>query len=122
MKHVIICGGRYFVPPAGYDNRLRAWLAKQEPIGAVHHGGARGADRWAGGVAQTSGYIVRVHEADWDKHGTRAGPIRNNEMLLAALEGSVPDLPVVLAFPGGRGTSHMKAIAKAAGCKVVEVE
>ena len=54
--------------------------------------------------------------ADWDKHGKKAGVLRNIQML----EEGKPDL--VVAFPGGRGTAHMVQIAKAAGVEVIEVQ
>lgn len=64
-------------------------------------GGARGADRNAEIWAEQRGYPVRVYPADWDKHGKKAGPIRNQEML----DKEDPDL--VVAFPGGSGTANM---------------
>lgn len=95
-------------PPDDYGNYM--------PTGMdIIHGGARGADRGADewGVANW----VPVHEfkADWDKYGKLAGPIRNKEML----EIGKPDL--VIAFPGGKGTSNMVQQAKEAGVEVIEV-
>jgi hypothetical protein len=47
--------------------------------------------------------------ADWQKHGTAAGPIRNKQMIVSGK----PDL--VLAFPGGRGTADMSRRAEKHG-------
>jgi hypothetical protein len=54
--------------------------------------------------------------AEWDRLGRKAGPIRNHRML----DEGKPDL--VAAFPGGRGTSGMIALANKAGVEVTEVE
>jgi hypothetical protein len=47
----------------------------------IVHGAARGLDTIAGEVARELGYDVDPHEAEWDKYGRAAGPIRNQEML-----------------------------------------
>jgi hypothetical protein len=57
---------------------------------------------------------VEVYRADWAKHGRSAGPIRNQRML----SDGKPDK--VMAFPGGRGTRGMIALARAAGVEVLE--
>jgi hypothetical protein len=51
--------------------------------------------------------------AEWDKHGKKAGFIRNQKML----DEGKPD--VVIAFPGGNGTKDMIRRAEAAGVKVI---
>lgn len=79
-------------------------------------GMAKGVDSIAVDWAVVSWCKVHEFPADWDKHGRKAGAIRNHQMLT---EGK-PD--VVLAFPGGRGTAHMVKIAKEAGIKVIEFE
>jgi hypothetical protein len=53
--------------------------------------------------------------ADWAGLGRKAGPLRNERMLH---EGK-PQL--VVAAPGGRGTSHMTHIAREAGVEVIEI-
>jgi hypothetical protein len=45
------------------------------------HGGAKGIDQQAGGLAKALGFKVIVIEAAWDVHGRSAGYIRNAEML-----------------------------------------
>jgi hypothetical protein len=52
--------------------------------------------------------------ADWERHGRKAGPIRNRTMLAVGK----PDL--VVAFPGRRGTEHMVAIARNANVPILE--
>jgi len=58
---------------------------------------------------------VRCYNADWQRHGRGAGPIRNQAML----DDGKPHL--VIAFPGGRGTVDMIRRAKAAAVAVAEI-
>ena len=66
--------------------------------------------------AEARGIAHQVFMADWDGLGSKAGPIRNQQML----DEGRPDL--IVAFPGRSGTDHMKRIARAAGIEVVEVD
>jgi hypothetical protein len=114
-KCVLICGGRDY---ADYG-ALSAWLdhfSGETPIAVVIHGGALGADSMAEQWAQERGIAVLRFDADWQKHGRAAGPIRNKQMLD---EGN-PDL--VLAFPGGRGTANMIEQSKARGVPVIRAD
>lgn len=76
------------------------------------HGAARGADTLAAQWAQARGVPIEAYPANWARDGRIAGPIRNRHMLACGR----PD--GVVAFPGGRGTIDMVAIAEAAGLKV----
>lgn len=79
-------------------------------------GMAQGADTAAVDWAVIN--YTKVHEfpADWKTHGKKAGPIRNQQMID---EGN-PD--VVIAFPGGVGTTDMIRKAKKHGIKVIEIK
>jgi hypothetical protein len=80
----------------------------------VVHGAAAGADTHAGGIARSMALQVEEFPADWDKHGKKAGPIRNREMLATK-----PDLVIACRMMGvSRGTDDMIAIAVAAGVPV----
>lgn len=106
---VIVTGGR------DYDDRATAAkvLAALDPdTVTLVHGDARGADRLVGGMWPGD---VESFPADWGVHGNAAGPIRNRSMLRAGAD-------LVIAFPGGRGTEHMKYIAREAGVPVLEVQ
>jgi hypothetical protein len=81
----------------------------------IIHGAARGADTLAGLFAKMFGTKVEAYPADWDTHGKAAGPIRNQQML----DEGKPDL--VVAFPGGAGTKHMKETAARRGFRVIVV-
>lgn len=104
--HIIICGGRDFRPLPNDEERLVRWLSIVAPA-VVHHGDARGADRWAAGVAaKVPGVTVVAHPADWDKHRRTsgrnpAGPIRNRSMLYDVIAAGGDERPVVMAYPGG---------------------
>lgn len=103
---VLVCGGRNF------DNKqkLRHFMERlhaQNNITCVIHGAYRGADMLAEDWAKSRQIDYIGCPAKWDEHDKRAGPIRNQHML----DTYKPDM--VVAFPGGDGTSDM--IAKAVG-------
>jgi cysteine synthase len=112
---VIVCGGRDFRNHAFiYTNLDR--LHAEKPITGLMHGGARGVDQIAAEWARTKPEIQRfVCHANWKAHGRAAGPMRNLRMLEWK-----PDL--VVAFPGGRGTTNMVNQAKVAGVPVRRFE
>lgn len=93
-------------------DRYGNWL----PNVTIISGGAVGVDSVAIDWAVINWCPFMKFEADWNKHGNAAGPIRNQRMLS---EGK-PDL--VVAFPGGKGTAHMKRLARTVKIKVVEVD
>jgi hypothetical protein len=72
----VVTGGR------NYANRrhLFAVLDEMNPD-VVVHGGARGADSWAGAWAERGERVCVRVPAKWVVHGRSAGPIRNAEML-----------------------------------------
>ena len=87
-------------------------LHREHGFTLLIHGDARGADRLSGEWATDRGIEVFACPADWKRHGRGAGPIRNRQML-----DHKPDL--LVAFPGGRGTADMVAVATKAGLRVV---
>lgn len=64
-------------------------------------GGARGADEIAAQAADYFGLSSVVIHAKWDKHGKRAGYLRNIEML-----DMNPRLVIAFQREGSRGTQH----------------
>lgn len=115
---VLVCGGRKF------DNERLIYRELDEyhertSISHLIQGGAPGVDTIARDWARSRGVQPVTCEALWDyyrQHGSSkaAGPIRNRAMLLLS-----PD--IVLAFPGGAGTSNMVQIALKAKLKVYRV-
>lgn len=112
---VLVCGGRDFTNYEALAMALYMVHELRGPITTIIHGGAKGADSFAGQWARENGIPVRMFAADWRTHGVSAGPIRNAQMLK---EGK-PDR--VIAFPGGEGTADMVAKAKRARVPVWEV-
>lgn len=110
MMRVLVCGGRDFSDAAMIDRTL-----SRMNIGVLIHGDARGADRLSGKWAVEHGVTVLAYPADWEKHGKRAGPIRNALML------RLGQPEVVVAFPGGKGTRNMIEQARGAGIDTIEI-
>lgn len=110
---VLVCGGR------NYDNREHVFQTLESlspPVTRLIVGDARGADELAYIWACRRDRKPERYRAEWDMHGLRAGPIRNQRMI----DEGKPDL--VVAFPGGRGTADMVRRAKAAGVPVREIQ
>ena len=103
----LVCGGRK------YSNKARVFavLDDYQPDEVVC-GGAPGADRIALQWCEANGTPCHIYFADWRRYKKRAGPIRNQQMLLC----EEPD--IVIAFPGGVGTEIMVNYAKKAGIDV----
>jgi hypothetical protein len=107
---VLVTGGR------GYADREHLFAVLDDIHADSHishlvHGAANGADTLAGQWARERGVQEVVCPANWNKHGRRAGALRNRAM--ANLE---PDL--VVAFPGGVGTDMMVEMAEEVGIRV----
>ena len=106
---VLVCGSRDFT-----DYKVLAvcmWSLMPKPT-LIIHGNMRGVDKLAEQWAKVANIRTMAYPADWGKHGRAAGPIRNALML----QESKPHL--VVAFPGGRGTASMIALAEKAGVPV----
>ncbi|KZY50995.1 hypothetical protein A3734_06445 [Sulfitobacter sp. HI0054] len=114
---ILVCGSRHCDEELSdlVWNRLQDIIPGNEPC-TIIHGAAPGVDTQAMIVADMLPNCKHLpFEAEWNKHGRAAGPIRNKRML----DEGKPDL--VVAFPGGRGTANMVKQAKAGGFKVIEV-
>lgn len=79
---------------------------RQFTVTRLAHGGANGADAFAGQWAQLHGIETKVYEAYWGKYGVGAGPVRNKAML----RNEEPELIVAFPMQGHRqrsaGTWH----------------
>jgi len=112
---VLVCGGRDF-SDADFIHTELDRLRAQYGFDTIIEGDARGVDRIAGEWARARGVELIEFPANWKDEGRHAALIRNERMLQ---EGK-PDL--VIAFPGGGGTSHTCWKAEQAGIKVLKVE
>ena len=108
---VIIAGGRDFVN-TGWSFPLLDKLLKKYKKVTVLCGEAKGADEVGKYYAIGRGHKVESYPANWEKHGSGAGKIRNVKMAKKAR--------MLIAFWDGksRGTKHMISIAKIRGIKV----
>lgn len=117
---IIVCGGRNFTDADSVKAALDRLLPR---LAFVITGGANGADSLAAAWANSMGVASIVMPADWANEGRAAGFRRNQRMLNRLLEvQQVGPVTItkkgVVAFPGGKGTSHMISIATAADVRV----
>lgn len=108
---VIVCGGRDYAD-GGFVFLALDYLHAVRGIGLLIEGGQRGADRFARQWAKARRVPCITEDADWDRLGHAAGPIRNARML------AMHDPDGVVAFPGRRGTADMVKQAKKAKKRV----
>lgn len=109
---ILVCGGRAFTNYQLVHDTLLPYIDWDTTI---IEGGANGADKCASIFASFYNVHHQQYKAEWSKYGKSAGYRRNIQML----EAGKPDL--VIAFPGGKGTTNMVEIARKAGVKVIEI-
>lgn len=123
---IAVCGGRNYGVPNDPDYsipleevktaeqanaevaRLNSVLDAYGDVDEIIHGGANGADTLAGEWARAHSVTETVFEAAWREYGKSAGFKRNVQIVA-----NEPDL--VIAFPGGKGTAHMRSLTVQAG-------
>lgn len=91
---------------------INTWLPPRDLI--IISGGASGVDSIAIDWAIVNWVTFEEYKADWKTYGKSAGMIRNKQMLDSGID-------LVIAFPGGKGTTNMVNIAKKAGVSVKEI-
>lgn len=101
----LVCGGRDFLDRNFIFRQLSKLALEKGKPDLLISGDAAGVDKIAASWATSVDVQVSRFPADWKTYGLSAGSIRNHQML----DEGKPDL--VIAFPGGRGTAHMIAIA-----------
>ena len=116
MNILIVCGGRDFSEHFEERQEIEAAIRQfklQKNNTVIMSGGARGADTIALEWAHEHEWNAMRVPAKWNDMGKSAGMARNMEMLELAVrmhaEGSEV---IVLALPGGVGTSGMVAYTK----------
>lgn len=105
---IAVVGGRKFT---NY-NLLKSTLEKENYIGVLISGGAKGADQLAERYALEKNLPMQVFRPDWDQYGKQAGFIRNKKIVEACDK--------LIAFWDGqsKGTSHSIYLARNAGKEV----
>ncbi len=111
---LLVCGGRRYGNNRFLHKFLDAINIVHGPVDVLINGGAKGADTLAQEWAEHNKIHVETYMAEWDKYGRSAGYIRNGEILKIGK----PDM--VVCFPGGKGTAHMRDLAKKADISVIE--
>jgi len=106
---VIVAGGRDHTVTLEEGKEVRRLLEELNATEVVS-GAAPGVDTWA---IEKLHYPYTVFNAQWDKYGKAAGPIRNGHMASYA--------DALIALPGGKGTANMIKQARAKGLKVYTV-
>ena len=111
---VLVCGGR------NYADRQRVYttltkINDTKGIRKIVCGGAKGADRLAADWALANNVNLCTYNATWNTHGLSAG-IKRNQLMLDR-----EDIDLVVAFPGSRGTAHMKQLAQDYAIDVMEI-
>lgn len=99
---VLVCGSREWTDG---DHIYKVLKAMSPQIKLIIQGGARGADLFALAAAKKLRLPYVTFEADWEKHGKAAGPIRNAQMLRDAK----PTLVLIFheEFGLGKGSKDM---------------
>lgn len=114
LVRILVCGGRDYSDKSTVFATLDA-VSRGKPVTLIE-GGATGADTLAREWRRSTGRGETITvKADWTRHGRAAGPIRNQRMI----DLYKPD--IVIAFPGGRGTSDMMRRAEAARVTTIRV-
>ena len=101
-----MAGCRNLTNEKDIEKVLRQYIAVKD---IIITGGCRGVDRVAHDYARRYFCDTEVYEADWDKHGKAAGPIRNRKMAEDA------DQLVAIWDGKSRGTKNMIDEALKAG-------
>lgn len=115
---VLVTGSRTWTDPVPICVALDAVLAEHGLLTVVHGGARRGADhiaaQWvADEIAWNWPIRVERHPADWQRHGRRAGILRNVEMVESGA-----DLCLAFIRDQSKGASHCAEAARKAGIPV----
>lgn len=115
-KAAIICGTRQHLG----ESKFHKVQAVAKTFDVVITGCAKGVDSAA--RFSNPNEACEVFNADWDNLGKAAGPIRNRQMAERLDEYRRHGYTVVVvAFPGGIGTTSMKREAKKLNLPVLEM-
>lgn len=120
---IIVCGSRTFDDLLFLARKLETRTRNLKEVVVItgaqvtkdKYGRKYGADYLAEKWALSKGHTIVRYHADWNKHGAKAGPIRNSEMLRDS------GARVLIAFWDGKSPGTKDSIDKArkAGLKVI---
>jgi len=114
MIKIIIAGGRNYNNYEKLKTEVDKLLAiiKTKTEITIITGGANGTDAMGKRYAIEHGYKHEEYNADWNRYGSYAGPLRNKEMANNA------DRLIALWDGKSRGTSNMITEAQRRGLKI----
>jgi hypothetical protein len=116
---ILISGSRYTIQ--GHETKISEILDQYNPkTDTILHGGATGVDTIAGKLAKFRGFTVIPIKADWKKHGPKAGPIRNQQMIE-----NNPDIAYFFPYPSlkeSKGTYDTYKRATQKGIKTIVID
>lgn len=115
MSHLLVTGSRHYEDAATVRRVLTAFSGSGL---VLMHGGAPGLDTLARNAWMELGLPALGIRAEWDRYGSKAGPIRNQVMV------DIGDHVLCLAFPApdSVGTWDCVRRAQKAGIPVLEVK
>jgi hypothetical protein len=119
--YCLVTGGREPEPSVRNDIEavLRLLKGLHGPQLRVMHGAARGVDTWAAEICEQLDITCKGFPADWEGRGRSAGTQRNVDMITKLVSWlALGHTAQVVAFPGGRGTSHCATTAEKSGLDV----
>jgi len=101
-----IIGSRDFTDFEFMETEVKNSFTNLRDIDIIVSGGARGADRLAERFAEKYEIPTLIFKADWDRHGKKAGYLRNVDI--------VKNADYVMAFWDGysKGTKHSIELAQ----------
>lgn len=86
---------------------------KESDVVIVHGSCPKGADQMADDISHNFSWTVERHPADWQKHGKRAGYVRNSDMVKLGA-----DLCLAFIKNSSRGATMCADLADKAGIPV----
>lgn len=84
---------------------VRSFIKSMPQDIVIVSGGAEGVDAWSVEIGNELGMETIVLQADWQRHGRKAGPMRNAEI--------VKNVAEVVAFWDGRSRGTLNTIVQA---------
>jgi hypothetical protein len=114
MKLLISGGRQYRFNQSGQEYLNKLYFTHQ--FSSLVNGKAKGVDEAAEKWANLKEIPVQPFYADWNKHGKKAGILRNQQMV-----DQLTKSDLFIAFPGGRGTDDAFRRAEKAGVQIIDL-
>lgn len=99
-QHIAVLGSRHFQNV----DLVMEYVASLDDSTIVLSGGAKGVDTMAERCARERRLEVKIFEADWDRYGSRAGPMRNARI--------VAEADKVVAFWDGKSRGTLNSVVQ----------